>query len=123
MLPEAQVKEIAREVNISPAAVRRLLGTLSIPSAGANPESERPAPPLNLGLRLDQLRKEGIFTPYNTSELGRILVEYRTSCPAVFAWIVNGGFDPTKSPSTVTRGNLVHATRTAGRLRAKYLRA
>ena len=122
MFSELQLKEIARELNVSPSAVRRLLGTISVTLPSLSSKQESTSCPVQLGLRLDALRQEGVFTPQRVVSLSTGLRDYRKCCPTVFGWIVHGGFDPSRSPESVSRGHLVHATRTAGRIRAQYLR-
>lgn len=48
--------------------------------------------------------------------------EYKRVCPAVFQWLQRGDFKPDHPPEHVTNAQIVHACRTAGRLRAKLLR-
>jgi hypothetical protein len=78
---------------------------------------------LDIGLRL--LRLEPHLPLSGTDfveELASAINRYHETCPAVVTWITTGGFHPERIPTHINRATLRHACRTAGRLRAKFLR-
>jgi hypothetical protein len=123
-LPDKSIQAIARVANTSPEVVRRLLGELSVgwihPAvAGEKPRVES----LRLGLRFNSLSPLQLSGLIGKEErVGGTLVEYRNCCPVVCRWTWSGGFNPKKLPDDLSRAELVHACRTAGRLRARLLR-
>lgn len=126
---------LARRFSISEKAVSRFVGSATVelkrelsqqeidamtsdPAAVAS-GGER----FELGMRLGRDNSMKGETQKNIEEVGVALGEYRTLCPLVFAWIQAGDFDPKRIPDRMTRGVLVHASRTAGRLRARLMRS
>lgn len=55
--------------------------------------------------------------------LSGLLKEYRLASPLVAGWAGRGDFNPQKLPERITPAIIKHASRTAGRLRAKGLRS
>ncbi len=126
-----QYQQLARQTNISEQALRRILGSVPV-------EVLRPADPeqdlldvdpsklserFNLGFRLIVDTSLQIAPSAELVErTAACIAEYMRSCPLIYAWIISGGFDPSKIPERVSRANLLHASRTVGRLRAKLIR-
>jgi len=111
-ISDKAVNDLAAAASIPPAAVRRLLGAIKVAGGGAAP--------LDLGLRLSAelfaSRAEGCAAA--AAAIGR----YAAACPQVFAWIVRGDFNAQRVPDGVDHAKLLHACRTAGRLRAGLYR-
>jgi hypothetical protein len=110
MFNPKETKEIANLSGLGEKAVQRLLSSIKIES-------------FEIGVRL---ARPEVLSKVPRSKLlpllGEVLKGYRTSCPLVTAWVGRGDFDPKKIPEQVTRVLILHASRTAGRLRAKGLR-
>lgn len=129
MFNSSELKEMATVSGLGEKAVQRLLGGIRLEFAtNVDPTdvealAKRPVVGFEIGLRL--ARPEllmGMAKQERLRLLGELLREYRTACPVVTAWAGRGDFDPTKISESITRGVALHASRTAGRLRAKALR-
>lgn len=129
-LTDSEIKTVARGAGISEKAVVRLIGSLRItlPRRAAEVEESTPTrKELDVGLRLQSAEILAPLTLASGREevLRRItdaLRQYFSACANVCAWIGRGDFRSDRMPELITRGMLVHACRTAGRLRAKTLR-
>ena len=76
-----------------------------------------------IGLRLYQDQEKPLrWSPFLEQVLLAALREYRVTCPQVVGWMCSGAFDPKNLPDGITRGNILHASRTAARLRSRILR-
>lgn len=138
-ITQRDIQALSKRFSLSDKAVQRLLGSVIVElaaplspedidealAAGTADESlglrgER----FDLGLRLgkDNSMDLGKLTK-GLEDVAKALTEYRSVCPLIFAWVQAGDFDPKRIPERVTRGVLLHASRTAGRLRAKLMRA
>ena len=104
------LREIALASELNEKAIERLLGALYVESKSRK---------LNLGLRVEELAP----FDFRTVELMTdVVIGYKSACPVVVSWIGRGDFNPEKPRKEVTADKLLHACRTAGRLRAKILR-
>ncbi len=139
-------QKIAQEMNLAERSIQRILSSVIVdvaagittplseeeivkmtessnaarlPDASRNSSSER----YDIGLRF---RRDNESSPMqgklNSAQVVAALKEYRSSCPIIFEWMQRGDFDAKKIPTSATRGLIMHASRTAGRLRAKILR-
>ncbi|MBN8548718.1 MAG: hypothetical protein J0M12_05345 [Deltaproteobacteria bacterium] len=131
-LTDLEIKTIARQSGAGEKAIFRLLGNVRIPLPKPPSDDESEQAPskrreLDVGLRLQSAE---ILAPVTLSigrkelleRLSKILREYFNACPNICAWVGRGDFKPEKIPDQVTKGMLLHACRTAGRLRAKAIR-
>jgi hypothetical protein len=114
---------LAQASGLNGKAVERILGSarVLVPRADAEPQQ------LELGFNLrsalgERLRVQKSLTPAEFSILAQRLREYSKCCPAAVSWIGRGDFDGKKVPELLTPAMLVHACRTAGRLRARVLK-
>lgn len=116
-LSDDMVRAAAHTTGCSEKFVRRTLGSISIALSVEGSSSN-----INIGLRLsrdsDGIRGE----PFSVEEIAQALTDFRNSCPRVSTWIGSGAFDCARPPNDLDRGHLLHACRTAGRLRARVLR-
>lgn len=123
-LPERDLKNLVVLSHLELKAVQRLLGSLRIP----NPKlGTRGTDFLDIGLRMDSpdvttrlvstLGKEGMLAAFSEA-----LRSYASACPSVCTWVGRGDFVVDKIPDTISKATLMHACRTAGRLRARCLR-
>lgn len=131
-----EIAKIAKAVNLSERAVERLLGATSvewrsIPSfeqiedfdAICSEASQVKSDRFQIGLRLYQDQEKPLrWSPLFEQVLLAALREYRVTCPQIVGWMCSGAFDPKKLPDGITRGNILHASRTAARLRSRILR-
>jgi hypothetical protein len=128
---EADIRRIANDAGVSDKAVFRLLGSLKVRvmnPAQADAEGRPACREMDLGLRLNlavvlaplvvQLGKDKVL-----ADLGEVVRSYFSACPQVCGWVARGDFKPDAVPDLITKAMLTHACRTAGRLRAKALRA
>jgi hypothetical protein len=116
LLSENQIRLVSARCSKSPTQLLRILGSIRVPLADdKNTE---------LGLRLWKHEPQ---LPPGSSQLIEPLLEalggYESSCPLVFAWLCRAGFkEKAPRPAHITKALVLHAARTAGRLRAKFLR-
>lgn len=133
LFKEREIKRIAGATDTNDKTVIRILGGVKVKitsPADSNPDVDileqlknKPPKTLELGFRLqdkrilsEQKREQSI------EMIIKALREYRSKCSLVVLWVGRGDFDPKVIPQNITRGALLHACRTAGRLRAKILR-
>lgn len=129
-----EFKEIARDCGVSDMAIQRLLADTRISVI----EKERLSPEeLINGVRPEQKKKSylvglnllhgsvvaGVPRALLAKSASQAIQNYQYSCPLVVAWICRGDFNPALLPDHVSRSALIHACRTAGRIRATTLRA
>ena len=117
--------DLARRSGLNQKAIERLLGSVRVPSGAPGAKDEVP---FELGLGVVGILREQLLSrdplPDQAIELLiKITKEYSGSCPAVFSWIGRGDFKPSRIPADLNRGRLQHACRTAGRLRARWIRS
>lgn len=118
----ASLQEIARKTQISMKAVQLLLGSLKISTTASSPENERIIN-YDIGLRLlntsvgSQLSESVLKQGFS-----KLLDEYNRVCPSIVAWVCRGDFSVDKIPAQIKSETLLHASRTAGRLRASFIR-
>lgn len=126
---EREVKRIATTAGLGEKAVLRLAGSIKVSvlresAPSAVPERAEDGMSLELGLilnRLDDGTGRGVG-PYAEHCVAKALREYMRCCPQVVGWVGRGDFDPKRLPDFATRAILLHACRTAGRLRSKVVR-
>ena len=53
----------------------------------------------------------------------KLCSDYKRLCPHIVNWVQWGDFNPSKIPNHISKAHLLHASRTAGRLRSKILRS
>ncbi|MCO6429601.1 MAG: hypothetical protein J5J00_01985 [Deltaproteobacteria bacterium] len=109
------VQKVARDSGLSEKSVRRIVGSIPVPVAGKSGSNRT----FDLGLRLEEVN-------LSSSAVGNLcstIKEFGAACPVAVAWIGRGGFDPAKPPKELTYAKILHACRTAGRLRAILLRS
>jgi hypothetical protein len=134
LLTAEELKKVASSSGVAGKALERLLrststflydrgGKLALtpdPEGGATPSLRK----LELGLCLE---KVGTAKAIDRAQLiiivSQALRQYASTCPAVTAWLGRGDFDPRKFPAGLSVAFILHANRTAGRLRAGILRA
>lgn len=129
-LSEQDLLKLSRISSISPAAARRVLGTINIVfkiklRATAQVEDQLKMPSeqiFNIGLNLMALVCSQSQRQLHLEPLGELICEYQRNCPIILNWIARGDFNPTKVPENISVATLRHASRTAGRLRAEFIR-
>lgn len=142
MLSENIIRQVARRSGLSSICVMRLLGSVRVkhePNLNAaeaamveDGKLTRPQPPseppsggklYQLGFNIDsgELMKVRDHAAL-TSMLWQALNEYKRVCPLIVVWVGRGDFNPNKIPENVTGGHILHANRTAGRLKARLMR-
>ena len=110
-LTHKELQNFCRDAALSEKAAERLLGSATVA-------------PYQLGLRLIgpelqlQSPREVLLKGFAAA-----IKEYRNCCPRVTSWIARGDFDPTRLPSEVDQGQILHACRTASRIRAEFIRS
>ena len=112
-LAEDDLLTLSREAGLPAPAVRRLLGSLKVGSVSGGAVKF-----YDLGLRIPPDLLGGTAT----GDLVVILSQYAALCPNAVGWVARGDFDPRKIPEGLGTAKLLHACRTAGRLRAEFLR-
>lgn len=128
MLSENITRQVARRVGLSTICVNRLLGSVRV-KHGAGTDGEAEDGPVEAG-KLYQLGfnvdSHELLKVRDHSRLvvmlAQALAEYKRVCPVIVIWVGRGDFNPNKIPDNVTGGHILHANRTAGRLKAKLLR-
>ena len=111
---------LSKLLSISPKAVERLVGSTKISSEGQE---------YDLGLRIEPRFLDPEILPGGFSEeaITKLCKEYSATCPAVYNWICSGDFQEGEFSAESIRihmnnGLIVHACRTAGRLRAELFK-
>lgn len=129
MLTQVELKHAARELGISPKALSRLLGSMSIQSKaqylemGSEPLNKVIHSQYDIGLKLQKLDSSLLRDRAKyVSAVRATVLGYRSACPQVVNWLVSGAFNPQSPPDTIGRAQLTHAARTAGRLKAECIR-
>lgn len=131
-LNDRDIRSLAAAVGASEKGVSRLLGSVRISITGS-PSAETEGQPqpqrqeLELGLRLHIGEAMMLLTTAHGKEgmlqrFEKALRGYYAACPLVCAWVGRGDFDPHKIPAQMNKAMIVHACRTAGRLRAEAMR-
>ena len=119
ILNETEIRKVASAAGINEKAALRLLGSVRTPVVSPNGSEAT----YELGLRLSE---PGLLTKVGKSVLMDIMAStaraYAQACPIVIGWIGRGDFNPEKPPQEATKAKLLHACRTAGRLRAEAMR-
>jgi hypothetical protein len=121
----AVLRAIAAGSGVNEKGVSRLLGSVRVPLK--SDEEDVPPKLLELGFGVIGPLRERIVHGIGISEKGKTFIsaaikEYGNSCPKIVGWIGRGGFDAKSPPAELTKPLIVHACRTAGRLRAKLMR-
>jgi hypothetical protein len=121
LFQERELQQIAKRVDLGAPQVRRVLGSLKIPLVTLDDSAREQE--LEMGLNVFRMNplNRGSATQYIDRAIS-VIREYQAQCPAVVSWVLSGGCDPSRVPEHITRSTLVHACRTAGRLRARFLR-
>ena len=120
ILTHQELQRLAKGAACSERAIERLLGTayaqVSQPDGGTAP--------MQLGINVigPELGFSGQVRDKILAVFESQIREYQNTCPRVTAWLQRGDFDPTKIPELVKQTELVHACRTASRLRASCIR-
>lgn len=120
---------IALSAGVGEKLVRRIVRSITIQCRQKSSEqgegSEGPGR-REVGFRL--LGGEPIYVSADLSKdaivtsIAIALKEYNACCPLVLQWIGRGDFDPRRPPKELQSSHILHATRTAGRVRASLLR-
>lgn len=136
MLREKDLAAISRLSEVAPKAIMRLVGALRVASRPQTVQSSEDSTARgggglaaeaklgrDIGLRLeDLLRRNTPARDELLAVLSEVFREYRNSCPKIVEWVGRGDFQAAKIPESVSPAAVLHASRTAGRLRAKLLR-
>ncbi|RMG44017.1 MAG: hypothetical protein D6719_02540 [Candidatus Dadabacteria bacterium] len=124
----SELRKVAASAGLNEKCVSRLLGSVKIVVTEKSISSEDRQPVLkqtsyDVGLRVasGEMRAK-VSKEILQQELATILKEYQKSCPLIVGWVGRGDFNPKKIPERIKKGSILHASRTAGRLRAKSLR-
>ncbi|MCB0318568.1 MAG: hypothetical protein KDD56_07410 [Bdellovibrionales bacterium] len=123
-LTEKQLKDLAKETGLNNNGIKRLLGSITIVFKSQTEEGGVKEEKSDLGLRLNS--KEimlKIQKNFDLNQISGLIIDYRNNCANIVNWIMRGDFNPKKIPDNLTKANFLHASRTAGRLRAKILRS
>lgn len=129
-----ELKEIARNHGISTKGLERLLSDTRVVikekqqldpdeliKPGVEPEVRETRYLLGLNLMRNAV-SAGVPRSALKAVAETAVQEYIHSCPQVTAWLVRGDFNPLEIPESLQRGKIIHACRTAGRIRASCLR-
>lgn len=116
------LRTLSSQSGVNQLAIDRILGSVNVPFGKTSEGSIEPEiKSYNLGLRIEPMigaaPDSGMVT-----ELSALLKEYLNTCPAIVNWIGDGGFNPKKLPPAIKFSHVLHASRTAGRLRAKFMK-
>lgn len=125
-LSEKQIKEVARESGLSGALIKKITWNIRVeylkstsPDSGEEIKTEF----YELGVRIaDPMLLEKLKSPLALKELAHTIKTYANTCPIVINWITRGDFSVKKIPENINKSNIIHAARTAGRLRAQLIR-
>lgn len=117
---ERELKNIAKRVGLGAPQVQKLLGSIKVPLTAMSEDEHDQN--LELGLNLFRIQPRG-HGGHRLQELAeRTIRDYHNRSPAVVGWILSGGFRADNVPGHIARASIIHACRTAGRLRAFFLR-
>ena len=127
-LNEKQLLKIGSAAGLGEKAVSRLIASQRISIPVESSDSAQSEKVLDIGLRIDnaaltELLLKGTGTEILCELLSDVLREYMSLCPVIVGWVGRGDYNPDKIPDSVNKARLLHACRTAGRLRAKVLRS
>ena len=118
-LNEKNTRKVANAAGINEKAVFRLTRSLKV-SVGDGENTKT----YELGFTINEpYTIAKIQTEMGLKILAKTLREYMQLCPMVISWVGRGDFKADTLPERLTRANLLHASRTAGRLKAELLRA
>ena len=112
----SKIEKIAKDLGLSPQGIERVLGQIWIEVTSPEGQKKR----FNLGLRLEVVMRESRWVPHKF--ILAALREYQNASPLIFRWLVSGGFNPSRLPQDLSYPQVLHASRTSGRLRAALLR-
>lgn len=128
---EREIRTIASSSGVGEKAAQRLLGplkvelmkTVTVEDIVKNPNIEATKQSFDIGLRLaNPSFLRGKSRSETVPLMGVLLKEYRLASPVITAWAGRGDFKPDRFPERVTPVLIKHASRTAGRIRAKGIR-
>jgi hypothetical protein len=136
-LHEREFKLIGRSFGISEQSAKRLLANTSVSVEQSDSvqreadalddlveeqkEINRPSSPLRLRIGLYLQSGEGLERVDSARLISLAedaIRQYRRACPEVTNWLIKGDFNPSMIPLELPKAKLVHACRTAGRIRA-----
>ena len=131
ILPRSLITQTVAHSALADHAVRRLLLSISVPvpvvGEGVDESSEN-TERFQLGLNIEL--KDLLFDSSTESSMERVarlcakgLDDYKASCPLIVDKIKRDEFRPEALASELSRGVILHASRTAGRIRASIYRA
>ena len=131
-LNTSELKRVASSCGVNEKGVWRLLGSIKVYETVFRVREGLDLDPDNagsfeksweIGLHLGGARS---FLLADRDVIIRLVIkalrDYHNTCPKIVGWVGRGDFKPEKIPELVTKPNIVHACRTAGRLRAKVMR-
>lgn len=125
-LNERQIKEVASESGLSGALIKKITWNIRVQFVkNEDPDNfeERKVDFYELGLRItDPMLLTKLKSPSSLKELALVIKTYANTCPIVINWITRGDFSAKKIPDNITKSHIIHAARTAGRLRAELIR-
>ena len=119
---------LAKQAGLNPKGIERLISSQRVAIQQSNNSDQHTNHPTKyeIGLNLPEIKLNPLALDRSSdsalSFVLEVIGEYSKTCPLVLGWLCSGGFDANKCPSSIDRGKLIHACRTAGRLRAKLLR-
>ena len=140
-IPENEIKLLVRLTGLGPVALMRMVGTIRIPlpkfvalsqpelqAVEGEVEIDGDSEVVDIGLRLDAPAAVAPLVVKIGREkflecLASAISEYSASCAIITNWLGRGDFSTKNIPEHINRSALIFACRTAGRVRAKVLRA
>lgn len=117
---ERELRNIAKRVGLGAPQVQKLLGSIKVPLMALSEEEHDQV--LEVGLNIYRIQPRSHGSPRLQELAERTIRDYQNRSPGVLGWILSGGFRPDEVPGHIGRSSVVHACRTAGRLRAFFLR-
>lgn len=113
---------LSKQLNVSPKAAQRIVGSTKIE---INKPGTNESITYEVGLRIEKKHLGADAAPKILKESDVIAVcrKYAQYCPGVYNWLCSGDFVNNSLATTVTIANVVHACRTAGRLRAELIKS
>ncbi len=134
MIPSKFLTQIAKSSGVERKLVERLLTSQPVQLRANNLDDspgtivDSKAKYLNLGLRIASAEIFLALVGKLSEEAACALIseaikEYTQICPQIVGWIGRGDYDPKRVPAELRLATLKHASRTAGRLRARILRS
>jgi hypothetical protein len=128
LLQEREYKVIARSFGFSEVSARRLLSNTSVciqededPFVPNETIAKRAPRELRLRIGMHIQGGEGLERVDSAKLIALAedaIRQYRRACPEVANWVISGDFNPVKIPREINKAKLIHACRTAGRIRA-----